>query len=304
MTPMTEEAAQVRSANGVPEADRPRRKPNGLAGRRPGPIVYVLLTALSIFALGPILLTLFNALKTQSEMARDPIGLPPTWQWDNFLTAWQQANMGAGLVNSAIVVGGTVIGCCFISGCAAYALARLEIKGASPFITYLLISSSLPLQMFLVPLFYMWSELGLYDTLLGLILIYCAVFSPFLTLLLRSFLIPLPKEIEEAARIDGAGELRVLLNVVLPSALPGLLTVALIGGLSAYNEFLFAVTFIQDSSLLPVSMSFFSFQRSFTQDFTLMSAAGLIMIAPMLILFLILQRRFIAGLSASGMGGG
>jgi raffinose/stachyose/melibiose transport system permease protein len=269
----------------------------------PGPVVYVLLTALVIFALGPIVLFFFNALKTQSELATDPLGLPQTWQWGNFATAWQQANMGAGLWNSVVIVGGTVILTCIIAGCAAYALARLEIKGQSAFITYLLVSSSLPTQMFLVPLFYMWTQAGLYDTHIGLILIYCGLFSPFATLLLRSFMLTLPREFEEAARMDGANELTVLMRIVLPNVLPGFLTIALVTGLASYNEFLFAVTFIQDSSLLPISTTFYSFQQGYTQDFTLISAAGVIMIAPMLILFLILQRRFIDGLSSSGLGG-
>lgn len=157
--------------------------------------------------------------------------------------------------------------------------------------------------MFLVPLFYIWSNVGLYDTRIGLVLIYVGLFSPFATLLLRSFMLTLPKEFEEAARVDGASELKILTRLVLPNALPGLLTIALVTGLSAYNEFLFAITLIQDSSLLPVSTTFFSFQQGFTQDFALISAAGVIMIAPMLILFLLLQRRFIDGLSSSGLGG-
>jgi raffinose/stachyose/melibiose transport system permease protein len=275
----------------------------GPAYQRTGVVVPVLLTVLALFAIGPIVLLVFSALKTQSELAANPLGFPQTWQWGNFLTAWQQANMGAGLVNSTVIVGGTVLGTCFIAGCAAYALSRLEIRGRGAFITYLLVSSSLPTQMFLVPLFYIWSNLGLYDTRLGLVLIYCALFSPFATLLLRSFLLTLPKEFEEAARMDGASEMKVLFRVVLPNALPGLLTVALVTGLSAYNEFLFAVTFIQNSDLLPVSTTLFTFQQGYTQDYTLISAAGVIMIAPMLILFLLLQRRFIDGLSSSGLGG-
>lgn len=263
----------------------------------------VAITLLAIFSLGPIVLFFFNALKTQGELATNPLGLPTTWEWGNFIRAWEQANMGAGITNSVVIVGGTVLGTCIVAGCAAYALARLDIKGGNAFITYLLVTSSLPMQMFLVPLFYIWSNFGLYDTQLGLIIIYIALFSPFATLLLRSFMLTLPKEFEEAARMDGAGELKVLFRVVLPNALPGLFTVALVTGLSAYNEFLFAITFIQNSDLLPVSTTLFSFQQGYTQDFTLISAAGIIMIAPMLILFLILQRRFIDGLASSGLGG-
>ncbi len=296
------EEVLVADARSLVTASAPRRRPTR-PDRRVGIVIPVLLTALAIFSLGPIVLFILNSFKTQSELADHPLGLPEAWQWSNFTTAWEQAGMAAGMVNSVIVVSGTVVGVCFIAGCAAYALSRLEIRGGTAFITYLLVTSSLPTQMFLVPLFYIWSNLGLYDTRIGLILIYCALFSPFATLLLRSFLLTLPKEFEEAARVDGAGEFKVLFRIVLPNALPGLFTVALVTGLSAYNEFLFAITFIQSSNLLPISTTLFSFQQGYTQNFALISAAGVIMIAPMLILFLILQRRFIEGLSSSGLGG-
>lgn len=282
---------------------QPSRASRRRSFRSAGTVTYVLLTLLAIFSVGPILLFTFNALKTPAEYAADSIGLPSSWQWGNFLTAWTQANMAAGLKNSVIIVSGTVALTVLVAGCAAYGLARLEVRGGSVFITYLLVASSLPAQMFLVPLFFLWTRMGLYDTYLGLIVIYCGLFSPFATLLLRSFLLTIPKEFEEAARMDGAGELAVLFRVILPNALPGLLTIALTTGLSAYNEFLFAVTFIQNDALMPLSTTFFSFRQGFSQDYTLISAAGFIMIAPMLLLFLALQRRFIDGLSSSGLGG-
>lgn len=275
----------------------PRRVP---AGRW---LVGVVLAGLAVFAIGPIVLFFFNALKTNGQYAADSLGLPKSWEWGNFVTAWTQANMGAGLWNSVVIVLGTVALTCVVACCAAYALARLVVHGASVFMTYLLVSSALPAQMFLVPLFYMWAKAGLYDSRLGLVLIYCGLFSPFATLLLRSFMMGLPPQIEEAARVDGAGELRVFARIVLPNVLPGILTVALTTGLSAYNEFLFAVTMLQSESKMPLSTTFFTFQQGFTQNFTLISAAGFIMIAPMLVLFLLLQRRFIDGLASSGMGG-
>lgn len=281
----------------------PRAKPGGRRGNSAGPITWVLLTCLAIFALGPIVLFFFNALKTTNEYAQSGLGLPPTWQWGNFLQAWQQANMGAGMINSAIIVIGTVIITCIVAGCAAYAMARLEIYGGGAFLSYMLIVGSLPGQLVLVPLFSTWTKLGLYDTRLGLILIYVGLFSPFATMLLRSFMIGIPKELEEAARVDGANELQVLFRIVLPIAMPGFLTIALTTGLAAYNEFLFAVTFIQNPKLQPISLTFFSFQQGYTQNFNLVSAAGVIMIAPMLILFLLLQRRFISGIASTGMGG-
>jgi raffinose/stachyose/melibiose transport system permease protein len=265
--------------------------------------VYGVLLLLALFAIGPLLLFALNALKTRSGLDTNPLGLPTHPQWHNFADAWQQANMGVGLRNSAIVVIATALGVCVIASCAAYALSRLRVPGSNAFIYYLLLTTALPIQLFLVPLFYMWTNLGLYDSLFGLIIIYWAVFSPFATLLIRSFMVGLPKEYEEAARLDGAGEWRVFARVVLPMAWPGLLTAALVAGLQAYNEFLLAVTFIQSSDKMPVSTSFYNFKSGYTQDYTLVSAGGLIMVVPVLIAFLLLQRRFIDGYTSSGMTG-
>jgi raffinose/stachyose/melibiose transport system permease protein len=265
--------------------------------------VYTVLLLLAIFAIGPLVLALFNALKTQSQLAADPLGLPSHPQWHNFVDAWTQANMGAGLRNSAILVIATALGVCVISGSAAYAMSRLKVPGSNFFILYLLVTASLPIQLFLVPLFFIWTNVGLYDNLFGLIIIYWAIYSPFATLLIRSFMVALPKEYEEAARLDGAGDLRVLLRVILPMAWPGFLTAALVAGLQAYNEFMLAVTFIQSGNKMPVSIAFFSFQSGYTQNYTLTSAGGLIMVIPVLIAFIFLQRRFIEGYTSSGMTG-
>lgn len=262
-----------------------------------------MLFGLAFFSLGPIVIFGLNALKTQAELASDPLGLPSSWQWGNYVTAWQQANMAVGLRNSAILVVGTALGVCVISGAAAYAMSRLQLPGTGAVITYLLVTTALPLQLFLVPLFYAWTRAGLYDNLFGLMIIYWGVFSPFATLLLRAFMMTLPKEYEEAARLDGAGEIGVLFRVVMPLTWPGFITVALVSGLSAYNEFLLAVTFLQSADNMPVATSFFSFQQGYTQDYTLISAAGFIMLVPMLLVFLVLQRRFIEGYSSSGMTG-
>ncbi|MET7402325.1 carbohydrate ABC transporter permease [Dactylosporangium sp. NPDC005572] len=264
-------------------------------------IGWLVLGLLLAFAIGPVIVFVFAAFKTQAELAEDPLGPPSQLLWSNFADAWTQAAMGRGLLNSLILVSGTVLGTVVVAGLAAYAMARLQLRGGGVVLSYLLISSSLPMQMFLVPLFYIWTRAGLYDTHLGLVIIYVAVFSPFATLLLRAFLLTLPRELEEAARMDGAGELRIAARVVLPNALPGVLTVALVTALSTYNEFLFAVTFLQSDAAMPVSTTFFAFQQSYVQNGVLNAAAGLIMLLPMLVLFVTLQRRFTEGLANTGM---
>lgn len=272
-------------------------------GQTPHPTLYIVLIILFAFALGPFIIFVFDSLKTQSQLAGNPLGLPATPQWNNFVQAWTQAAMGVGFRNSLVIVPGTALGVCLIAGCGAYAMSRLDLPGLNGAMTYLLVSTALPIQLFLVPLFYLWTRLGLYDTLFGLIVIYWAIFSPFATLLLRSFMISVPRDYDNAARIDGASEIGVLFRIVLPLTWPGFLTVALVSALSAYNEFLLAVTFIQTNSKMPISTTLFSFQQGYTQNYALISAAGLIMLLPMVLLFLVLQRRFVAGMTSAGLGG-
>lgn len=271
--------------------------------RTGSPGVYLVLSLLAVFSIGPVLVFIANSFKSRVEIAEQPLSLPSSLSVDNYVAAWKTANLGVGLLNSMLIVGGTVVVVCVISGLAAYSLARLRAPGGGAVVVYLLVSAALPVQMFLVPLFFLWTRIGLYDTRLGLAVIYCALFSPFATLLLRSYFLSLPRELEEAARLDGAGELVVLTRIVMPVVWPGFLTAALVTGLFAYNEFLFAVTFIQSSSMKPVSTAFLSFQQGYTQNYALVAAAGVMMVLPMLLLFLALQRRFVEGMTAAGLKG-
>jgi raffinose/stachyose/melibiose transport system permease protein len=267
-------------------------------------VFYLVLTALAAYAIAPLVIVLFASLKSEQELAANPLGPPAHFVWSNFVTAWTQGNIGTGMRNSVIIAGGTIIGVCIIAGMAAYAMGRLDMPGTNGVIVYLIGITALPIQLFLVPLFYLWSHLHLYNSLAGVIIIYCAMFSPFATLLLRSFMVSLPRDYEEAARLDGAGELRVLWRVTLRLVAPGFLTVALVAGLSAWNEFLIGVTFLQSTNLQPVSVALYSFQQGFSQNDALISAAGVIMLLPMMVLFLVLQRHFIAGIASGGLGGG
>jgi raffinose/stachyose/melibiose transport system permease protein len=264
---------------------------------------YAVLVALAFFALTPLVVLGFNALKTSAELGQNPLGPPLSPDFSNFPKAWELGNFTVTMRNSAIITVGTVIGVCIIAGMAAYALSRLDLPGGNGVLFSLFVGSAVPFQLFLVPLFFLWSRLQLTNTLIGIIIIYWAIYSPFATLLLRSYLVALPRDFEDAARIDGANEFQVLTRVVLPLAWPGFLTVALVSGLAAWNEFFFAVTFIQDDNLKPIATSFLSFQSQFSRDWGLTSAAGLFMILPVIVLFLMLQRRFIEGLASGGLKG-
>jgi raffinose/stachyose/melibiose transport system permease protein len=265
-------------------------------------LYYVALVILAIYSIGPLVIFVFAALKSEAALAANPLGLPTHPQWGNFAQAWDQGHLATGLRNSIIITLGTVAGVCVIAGCAAHAMARLDLPGSGWVTVYLLATTALPIQLFLVPLFFLWTHLGLYNNLIGLIIIYWAIFSPFATLLLRSYMLSIPRDYEDAARLDGAGELSVLRRITLPLAAPGFVTIALVSGLAAWNEFLLAVTFLQSPNEQPISIALYSFQQGYTENYALISAAGVIMLIPMVAFFLLLQRRFVAGLTAGGLG--
>jgi raffinose/stachyose/melibiose transport system permease protein len=262
---------------------------------------YAILTLLAAFALLPIAVLFMNSVKTNIEISANPLGFPMEIHLENYSEAWESGNYATTVRNSAILVAGTVLGTLIVAGLGAFALARLKLKGSNIIAFYFLIGTSVPAQLYMVPLFFMWKQLGLVETRLGLIIVYIAQMSPFATYLLRSYMIALPEEFMEAARIDGASNFQILRHVILPLSWPGFLTTGLVVGLGVWNEFLFAVTFLHLPELKPVSTSLYAFQSRYGRYWELTSAASVIMLLPVLILFLMLQRRFIEGLTQGGL---
>jgi raffinose/stachyose/melibiose transport system permease protein len=177
------------------------------------------------------------------------------------------------------------------------------LPGSGLLMLYLLVASSLPIHLFLVPLFFLWRELRLNNNLFGLIPIYVALNAPLAIFLLRSYMIQLPRDFEDAARVDGASEWQVFSRVVVPLSWPGFLTVGLVVALGAWNEFLLATVFLNDQSKYTVVTSYQNFASRFSRDWSLTSAAAVMMIAPIIIIFLAFQRRFIEGMTQGGMKG-
>ena len=190
-----------------------------------------------------------------------------------------------------------------LGGLAAYSIAKLKLPGGDLLTLFLLISSSLPVQLFLVPLFFLWRSLGLVNNLFGLIIIYIAVQSPFAIFLLRSYMVQIPGDFEDAARVDGADELQVFARVVVPLSWPAFMTVGLVVGLNVWNEFLLDTVFLTDQKLYTVVTSYYNFASTYFTDWGQISAAAVMMITPLMILFLLLQRRFVEGLTQGGLKG-
>lgn len=262
---------------------------------------FVVVSLLTLFAMGPLLILVFNSLKSPADFGLNPLGFPRRLVWSNFPNAWSQGHFATTVPNTLILVAGTVLGVLVLGGMAAYAIARLRLPGAGGLTLYLLISSSLPIQLFLVPLFFLWHSIGLSDNLFGLMIIYVAINAPFCIFLMRSFMVQIPADFEDAGRIDGASELGIFFRIIVPIARPALLTVGLVVGLNVWNEYLLALVFLTSPEHYTVVVSYYNFTTQFGRDWGLTSAAAMMMIVPLLVLFLVLQRRFVEGLTQGGI---
>ncbi len=262
---------------------------------------HVFLSILVVFSLGPVVVLAMNSVKSNSELGLNPLGFPQEIRLENFGNAWERGEFERTSKNSVIYVVGTVAAELVLGGLAAYSLARKNPPGANIVMIYLLVASTVPIWLYLVPLFFLWRQLGLLNTYHGLILIYTALNAPFSIFLLRSYLIGLPVELEDAARVDGANELQVLLRIIVPLSWPGFLTVGLVVGLAIWSEFQVALIFVHKPEMFPITTSYFKFTDRFGRDWAMTSAGAFMMIAPVLVLFLALQRRFVEGLTEGGI---
>lgn len=254
-------------------------------------------------ALFPIVLMLLNALKSSPEIVTNPLALPSSPQWRNFVNAWNDAHLGTSFLNSLLVTGLTIVLVCSTGSMAAYVLARRKVRGWQLVSAYFLASTTAPIQLFLFPLYFAFARLGLINNVPALSLVYCAIYSPFAIFLLRTYFLAVPPELEEAAIVDGANPWQVFTRIMLPIVSPGILTVALIIGLYSWNEFLIATTFLQDQGAATAVVSFYLLSGQYTSDWGEIMAAAVLIVLPVVVLFVVLQRNFIEGMAGGSVKG-
>ncbi|WP_226782405.1 carbohydrate ABC transporter permease [Oceaniglobus trochenteri] len=266
-------------------------------------ITYIVLAVLLFITLFPIGLMVLNALKPATEVVSNPLALPTVVQWDNFSRAWVDAKFARTLMNSAVLTAMTIFLVCTTGSLTAYVLARKKIKTWKIVTFYLLATTTAPIQLFMFPLYFGFARLGLINNPVAVAFVYTAIYSPFAIMLLRTYFLAVPKELEEAALIDGATHWQVFWRVMLPIVSPGILTVALIIGLYSWNEFLIATTFLQSQDRLTAVVSFFLLSGQYSTDWGEIMAAALIIVLPIVVLFVALQRRFIEGMAGGSVKG-
>jgi raffinose/stachyose/melibiose transport system permease protein len=266
--------------------------------RFPGWVMLVLWT---VVVLVPLYALVISCFKSTAQIYANPIALPQVWTFENFVSAWESANLGRNLLNSFLVTGVAVAITIIVSAMAAYPLSRYRLQWGNLMLLLFLAGIMLPIRLASVELFNLMKTLDLLDSLFGLICVYVAIRIPFAVFIFANFMRALPRELEEAARIDGAGEFRILFEIVLPVVLPAVSIVAIFTAIAVWNDFFFPLIFIFDDSKKTVPLAISGFIGQFRTDWGMIFASLAISLAPVLAMYLVLARQIREGVGTTGV---
>lgn len=248
----------------------------------------------------PLLWMFLGSFKSPTELAqRPPSFLPDSWALDNYVEALGRFNFVQYLTNSAIVTVAATALTLVINAMAAYALAKYNFRGKTFLFLLTLATIMIPLQVILIPVYQVVASLGLVDTLWGLII--PAAATPTGVFLLRQYMLSIPDELIEAARVDGSGEFRTFVQIVLPLCKPALAVVAIFSVMWRWSDFLWPLVIAQSESVYTLPVALARFNAELTVPFNLILAMGVVSTVPVLIIFLIFQRQIATGIANTGI---
>lgn len=262
---------------------------------------YALLTIAAISALLPILWMFSGSLQTLTELLGNESFVPKDPQWQNYRIAWVEGNLGIYLRNSVLYTASAVTGILIISSLAGYALARLEFAGKNIFTFVILAVLIIPAPAMFLAQYKLLVGLGLSNNPFGYVFILITSGIPMSTLIMRGFFVTQPKDLEEAAALDGAGPLKTFTRVILPLARPGLAAVAVIQGFGAWNEYLMALVLFDSKELMPIQRGLTAFTSAETPQQPILMAATAIAIIPVLVFYIVAQRQIVDGIGAGAL---
>ena len=249
------------------------------------------LTVMLLFAAVPLLQVFINSFRTDREVKTMPLGLPKDWVFTNYGETWKIGGYAQAYFNSFFTALVVIVVVLIVVGLGAYSISKLNFKLRGFFTAYFFVAISLPGFLYIVPDYFIMNKLGLVDTRWSLMIVYTAMQIPFNMLLLRTFLGGIPRELEEAAKIDGCNELNSFLRVTLPIAKPMFLTIAILVFVNVWNEFLWSNTFITTEILKPVATKYVVFTGQHGSNMARIYTASVITIAPVIILYLFFSRK-------------
>jgi multiple sugar transport system permease protein len=274
------------------------------ADRRKGLLLWGAVAAIMLFCLFPFYWLVNVSLKTGADLSSADI-VPPNPSLDNYESIFEDSNFTTALRNSVIVAGITTILALTIGAFAGYALARLRFRFKFLLLAIILSVTTFPPIAIAAPLFKFWTELDVYDTLIGLVPPFLAFTLPLTIYVLASFFKEIPRDLSEAALGDGATHFQAFRKVVMPLAAPGLVTAGLLSFIWAWNEFLLAITLTSspDARPVPPALAFFTGSQQFEVPLGTITAALVVVTVPLVILVLVFQNRIVAGLTAGAVKG-
>jgi raffinose/stachyose/melibiose transport system permease protein len=268
-------------------------------------LLYGFLIIWALAELFPILFMLFESLKTTGQIAGNVWAPPIPPHFENFTNAWQGGSLeipiGRYFLNSVLVTTGTILLVMILGALAGYALARRSFPGAGLLQSSLIWALAVPVQATLIPVFDLLGRYGLRNTYWGLIGVYTAFWLPFTILLLRAYFTTFPRELEEAARIDGCTELGVIFRIVLPISRGALASVSIVNVVGVWSELLFAFVLMTKENMKTLTVGILSFQGEHSVDLGLLFAGLTIATVPTLLFFLIFQRQITKGMTAGAI---
>lgn len=265
-------------------------------------IVYLLLAVLAVIMVIPFVWTILTAFKTQSEALKVPPQiLPSSWSFRNFEAVTEALPFANFFWNTFLMVFFRVLGSVFFSALAAYAFARLEFPGKNIFFAVILMQMMVPGQIFILPQYMIVSKLGWLNTVQALVL--PGIVSTFGMFLLRQFFMSLPKDLEEAAVLDGCSIWKTFWKIMLPLTKPGLVSVAIFTALFAWKDLMWPLIVNMSIEKMTLSSGLATLMGQYSVDYPQLMAGSLIAIVPMVIIFLIFQKQFVEGIATSGTKG-
>jgi multiple sugar transport system permease protein len=267
-------------------------------------LLWLAVVVICIFCLFPFYWLINVSLKSGADLSQADL-VPPNPTLDNYSSIFENSDFTSALRNSTIVTAITTFLALLVGSFAAYALARLRFPMKFLLLAVILSISTFPPIAIAAPLFKLWTDIGLYNTYAGLIMPYLTFALPLCIYILASFFKEIPKELEEAALVDGATHFQAFRKVVLPLAAPGLVTAGLLTAFFVWNEFLLAVTLTSSPRAFTVPVAVVNFQGSQLFEIPLgtMSAASVIITIPLVALVIIFQKRIVAGMTAGAVKG-
>ena len=265
---------------------------------------YLILGLCSIGVLFPVFWMMTTAIRPSSQL----FSVPPRWipssiTLDGFVNAWSKSPLPQYLMNSLFVVTASTVIAIAFSSFGAYGLSRFEFRGKGSFVTFLLVTQMFPAVMLLVPYFQIISSVGLYNTYPALIVTYVAFSIPFCTWMLWGYMESIPKELDDAAAMDGCTPFGTFRRVVLPLCLPGIIATAIYSFITGWNEYIYALALMQSENMKTLPIGITALAGNDRLDWNALMATAVIAVIPMTIIFIFFQRHLVSGLSAGAVKG-